>query len=145
MKKSCDNINAWFIDDRPKLKGGKTVEEKRLGAVEARFADIVWSNQPISSGKLVELCKEQLHWKKSTTYTVLKKLSLRGIFCNEGGIVKAVVTRDEFYSMQSRQFVNEMFNGSLPSFIAAFTAGGKANKEELEKIKLMIDSAFEKE
>ncbi len=121
------------------------MEEKRLGAVEARFADIVWSNQPLSSGKLVELCKEELGWKKSTTYTVLKKLSLRGIFCNEDGIVKAVITRDEFYSMQSHQFVNEMFDGSLPSFIAAFTAGGKVKKEELEKIKMMIDCVFEKE
>ncbi len=115
------------------------MEEKRLGAVEARFADIVWNNQPLSSGKLVELCKNELGWKKSTTYTVLKKLSLRGIFCNENGIVKAVVTRDEFYSMQSQQFVNEMFEGSLPSFIAAFTSGKKLNKEESELIKRMIE------
>jgi len=121
------------------------MEEKRLGTVEARFADIVWENQPISSGKLVELCKEKLGWKKSTTYTVLKKLSLRGLFCNEGGVVKAVVTRDQFYSMQSQQFVNEMFDGSLPSFIAAFTSGKSLDKEELEKIKRMIDEAFTKE
>lgn len=121
------------------------MDEKRLGAVEARFADIVWENQPISSGKLVELCKERLGWKKSTTYTVLKKLSLRGLFCNEDGIVKSVVTRDEFYSLQSRQFVNEMFHGSLPSFIAAFTADKSLGEGEAEKIKKMIDEAFKKE
>ena len=115
------------------------MDEKRLGAVEARFADIIWDNQPLSSGKLVELCQEALGWKKSTTYTVLKKLSMRGLFCNEGGTVRALVTRDEFYSMQSRQFVNEMFEGSLPSFIAAFTGGKKLGKEESERLLRLIE------
>jgi len=121
------------------------MDERRLGAVEARFADIVWKHQPLSSGELVEICKNELGWKKSTTYTVLKKLSLRGLFCNEGGVVKALVTHDEFYSAQSHQFVNEMFDGSLPSFIAAFTAGKAICKEEAEKIKRMIDEAFGEE
>ncbi|MBQ7048716.1 MAG: BlaI/MecI/CopY family transcriptional regulator [Clostridia bacterium] len=115
------------------------MDELKIGVVESRFADLVWSNEPLSSGKLVEICNKELGWKKSTTYTVLKKLSLRGIFCNDGGIVKALMTRDEFYGIQSRQFVDENFDGSLPSFIAAFAAGKKISEEESKQIKKLVD------
>ena len=116
------------------------MDEMKLGVVESQFADIIWSNEPISSGKLVELCKEQLEWKKSTTYTVLKKLCERGLFQNDGGIVSSVISKDEFYAMQSEKFVVENFGGSLPAFIAAFTQRKNLSKKDIEAIQKMISS-----
>lgn len=120
--------------------GGFAMEEMKLGTVEGRFADIIWQNAPLSSGELVKLCAKELEWKKSTTYTVLKKLCDRGIFQNEGGSVTALVSRDEFYAIQSEQFVGDAFQGSLPAFIAAFTTRKKLTSAEIEDIKRMIDS-----
>lgn len=111
----------------------------RLGVVETRFADIVWQNEPIPSGKLKEICEKELNWKKSTTYTVLKKLCDKGIFKNENGIVSSLITREEFNSLQSRQFVDEAFGGSLPAFIAAFTQGKQLTQKEIFELKRMID------
>ena len=116
------------------------MDEIKLGVVESQFADIIWSNEPISSGKLVELCKQQLDWKKSTTYTVLKKLCERGIFQNDSGIVSSIISKDEFYAMQSERFVVENFGGSLPAFIAAFTQRNNLSKKDIEEIQKMIDS-----
>ena len=116
------------------------MDEIKLGVVETQFADIIWNNEPISSGKLVELCKEQLDWKKSTTYTVLKKLCQKGIFKNEGGIVSKVLSKDEFYAMQSEKFVVDNFGGSLPAFIAAFTQRNNLSKKDIEEIQKMISS-----
>ena len=115
------------------------MDERKLGVIEARFADLIWQNQPLSSGTLVRLCEEELGWKKSTTYTVLKKLSQRGIFRNECGEVTSLITREEFYSAQSRRFVEESFDGSLPAFIAAFSAGKGLSAEEIAQIRRMID------
>ena len=115
------------------------MDERKLGVIEARFADIIWQNEPLSSGTLVRLCEEELGWKKSTTYTVLKKLCQRGIFRNEGGEVTSLTTREEFYSAQSRRFVEESFDGSLPAFIAAFSAGKGLSAEEIAQIRRMID------
>ena len=115
------------------------MDERKLGVIEARFADIIWQNEPLSSGTLVRLCEEELGWKKSTTYTVLKKLCQRGIFRNEGGEVTSLITREEFYSAQSRRFVEESFDGSLPAFIAAFSAGKGLSAEEIAQIRRMID------
>ena len=97
------------------------MEEVKLGYVESRFADIIWQNEPLTSGELVKLCREKLEWKKSTTYTVLKKLCERGIFQNENGTVSSLISRQDFYAMQSEKFVEETFEGSLPAFLAAFT------------------------
>ena len=94
------------------------MEELRLGAVESRFADIIWAHEPLHSRDLVTLCQEQLNWKKPTTYTVLRKLCERGIFQNENGMVSSKISRDEFYAMQSEQFVESAFSGSLPAFLA---------------------------
>ncbi len=116
------------------------MDEIKLGVVESQFADIIWGNEPISSGKLVELCKEKLDWKKSTTYTVLKKLCERGIFKNDGGVVSSVISKDEFYAMQSEKFVSEKFGGSLPAFIAAFTQRNNLSKKDIDEIQKMIDS-----
>ena len=118
--------------------------DMRLGAVESRFADIIWENEPVSSGQLVKLAGEELGWKKSTTYTVLKKLCERGIFQNKDSVVTSLISREDFYAMQSEQFVNETFNGSFPAFLAAFTKRKKLTKKEAEEIKNMI-SSFEEE
>ncbi len=120
------------------------MDEFRLGAVEARFADIIWQNAPLSSGELVKLCADQLEWKKSTTYTVLKKLCERGIFQNQGGIVTPLLSRQDFYARQSQRFVRDTFDGSLPAFINAFVSGGKLSRRDLEDIRKMLDQ-FDKE
>lgn len=120
------------------------MDDFRLGAVETKFADIVWENAPISSGELVKLCGTKLEWKKSTTYTVLKKLCDRGLFQNEGGIVRVLVTRQAFNARQSQRFVEETFDGSLPAFIAAFAAGKKISERDLTDIRRMLDE-FDKE
>lgn len=114
------------------------MENYLLGAVEARFADLIWDNEPLSSGELVKLCEKELDWKKSTTYTVLKKLCGRGLFRNENGTVSSVLSREEFTSAQSRQFVNETFHGSLPAFLAAFTSGQKLTEAEAEEIRQLF-------
>ena len=116
------------------------METKRLGAIETRFAELIWANAPISSPALVQLCAGELGWKKSTTYTVLKKLCERGLFQNDGGTVRVLVTRGEYDSMQSAQFVEETFGGSLPAFVAAFTSGKSLTPEEAEEIREMIDA-----
>lgn len=120
------------------------MDSKKLGAVEARFADLIWANAPLPSPTLVQLSEQALGWKKSTTYTVLRKLCERGIFRNDGGTVRALVTRDEFYSAQSAQYVEETFQGSLPAFLAAFTARKSLTKQEIDEIQRMID-AFREE
>lgn len=116
------------------------MEETKLGVVESRFADIIWQNEPLSSGELVRLCETELNWKKSTTYTVLKKLCERGIFQNENGCVSARIRREDFYAMQSEKFVEETFRGSLPAFLAAFTRRKALSEREIEEIRHMIDS-----
>ena len=116
------------------------MDETRLGAVEARFADIIWQNAPLSSGELVKLCAQELEWKKSTTYTVLKKLCDRGIFQNKGSIVTPLISRQALYARQSQRFVEETFDGSLPAFLAAFTTRKSLSAEEVAQLRQMIDS-----
>ena len=115
------------------------MEEIRLGAVESRFADIIWENEPLTSGELVKLCEKELTWKKSTTYTVLKKLCERGIFQNEKGVVTSLVSKQELNSRQSEQFVEENFKGSLPAFIAAFTKRKAISQKDLKEIRELLD------
>lgn len=115
------------------------MDDTRLGAVESQFADIIWKNAPLSSRELVKLCQQQLEWKKSTTYTVLKKLCDRGIFQNEDGIVTPLVSRQEFHARQSQRFVEETFQGSLPAFISAFASGKKLSPQDVRDIRRMLD------
>jgi len=115
-----------------------------LGDVQARFADIVWANAPIPSGELVRICERELNWKKPTTYTVLRKLCEKGLFENSDGLVKALITREAFYSEKSERFVEESFSGSLPAFIAAFTSRKPLTDVEADEIMQMIE-AFRKE
>lgn len=120
------------------------MDDKRLGAVEAKFADLIWQNEPLGSGELVKLCESELNWKKSTSYTVLKKLCDRGIFKNEGSVVTSLVSKEDFYAMQSEKFVEETFKGSLPQFIAAFTKRKALSEAEIAEIKEMIESIGKK-
>ena len=115
------------------------MDDTRLGAVESQFADIIWKNAPLSSRDLVKLCQQQLEWKKSTTYTVLKKLCDRGIFQNEDGLVTPLVSRQEFHARQSQRFVEETFLGSLPAFISAFASGKKLSPQDVSDIRRMLD------
>ncbi len=116
------------------------MDETKLGAVESRFADIIWQNEPLTSGELVKFCEAELQWKKSTTYTVLKKLCEKGIFRNDGGTVTSMISKQDFYAVQSEKFVDETFDGSLPAFFAAFTKRKKLSMEEISQIRRMIDS-----
>ena len=115
------------------------MEELKLGVVELQFAEIIWERAPLSSGELVKLCAERLNWKKSTTYPVLKKLCERGFFENIGGEVRVLVTREDYETRQTRQFVAETFDGSLPAFLAAFTKQKALSAEEIDEIRRLID------
>ena len=112
-----------------------------MGAIESRFADMIWENEPIPSPELVKLAEQELSWKKSTTYTVLKRLCERGIFRNQGGIVTSLISRRDFYAVQSEKFVEETFSGSLPAFLAAFTTKKKLSQEEIDELQALIDQS----
>lgn len=115
------------------------MDNLRLAEGEYRFVCIVWDNEPLPSGKLVELCARQLGWKKSTTYTVLKKLVERGVLRNENAVVTAAVPKDEVLREESRAVVNRAFEGSLPSFLAHFMGGRTISDAEADELKAIID------
>ena len=117
------------------------MSELRMGAIESRFADIIWQNEPITSPELVKLAAKELDWKKSTTYTVLKRLCERGIFQNNDGTVTSLISKKDFYAVQSEKFVEETFSGSLPAFLAAFTRKQKFSESDLDELQKMIDRA----
>ena len=116
------------------------MNDYQMGAVESRFADIIWENEPISSTELSKISEELLKWKKSTTYTVLKKLCERGIFEMTNKTVTVLVPKEEFRAIRSQQFVNDNFQGSLPAFIAAFASRQNLSREELCELKKLINS-----
>ena len=115
------------------------MDELKLGVVETKFAELVWANAPISSGELVKLCAKELEWKKSTTYTVLKKLCEKGLFENDGGTVIVRMDRQQYLSAQSRQFVDDSFSGSLPAFLVAFAQGGQLSKQDISEMRRLIE------
>ena len=116
------------------------MEDIKLGLVESHFADIVWKNEPIHSRELTKICEKELNWKRTTTYTVLKKLCNRGIFQNQDGIVSSLISKDEFYAIQSEKFVEGTFAGSFPAFFNAFSSRKKLTAEEVAQVRQMIDS-----
>lgn len=116
------------------------MSDLRLGAIESRFADIIWQQEPLTTAELIKLAQQELNWKRTTTYTVLKRLCERGIFQLEDSVVTSLISRGDFYSMQSEKFVSENFGGSLPAFFAAFTARKEISAEELNEIRRMIDA-----
>lgn len=115
------------------------MSELRMGAIESRFADIIWQNEPITSPELVKLAAKELDWKKSTTYTVLKRLCERGIFQNNDGTVTSLISKQDFYAVQSEKFVEETFSGSLPAFLAAFTTRKKLSEAEIHELQELIN------
>lgn len=110
-----------------------------MGALESRFADIIWNHEPLASRDLIKKAEEELNWKSTTSYTVLKRLCKRGIFQLQDKTVTSLISREEFYGMKSEQFVDETFNGSLPAFITAFGSRKKLSGEEVEELKRLID------
>ena len=113
--------------------------EIQLGVAESRFADMIWEHEPVKTSELVKLAEAAFSWKRTTTHTVVKRLCEKGLFVNTKGTVTSLMSRDSFYSMQSRRFVETSFDGSLPAFIAAFTKGKKLSAEEAAEIRRMID------
>ncbi len=111
----------------------------KLGAVEGRFADLIWANAPMTTAQLIKLAQQELDWKLTTTYTVLKRLCEGGLFALENGTVTAAVSREEFYARQSRAYVREAFDGSLPAFVAAFARNEKLKPGEIEALQRLID------
>lgn len=116
------------------------MKDIHLGAVESRFADIIWDNEPIASGELAKKAEEALGWKRTTSYTVLKRLCERGIFLNNGGLVRSLILKSDFYAMQSEKVVEESFSGSLPAFVAAFAGRKKLTEKEIDELQSLIDS-----
>lgn len=119
--------------------------EHALGEMELRFAELIWQNAPVGSGTLVRLAAEAFGWKKSTTYTMLKRLCERGLFVNEEGTVRTLVGREEYHVRQGESFLAESFGGSLPRFLAAFTRRNKLNEEEICALRRLIDEHEEGE
>lgn len=111
----------------------------KLAEGEYRFACIVWDNEPLPSGRLVELSLEQLGWKKSTTYTVLKKLVERGVLRNENAMVSAVIPKEDILREESHAVVDRAFEGSLPSFLTHFMGGKTISDAEADELKAIID------
>jgi BlaI family penicillinase repressor len=115
------------------------VKEYRLTDSELKLAELIWANGPIGSGNLVKLCENEFKWKKSTTYTMLKRLERKEIFSNNGSIVSALISKKELYAEQSKLFVEDTFDGSLPKFIAAFTSKNDLSDDEIHELQMLID------
>lgn len=111
----------------------------RMGPTETQFAEIIWSNEPVASGVLSKMAEEVLNWKKTTSFTVLKRLCERGIFQNQGGIVTSLISREEFFARHSEQYVEDTFGGSLPAFLAAFSTRKKLTDREIDEMKNLIE------
>ena len=120
-------------------KGENNMETPKVFESEYRFCLILWEHEPIKSGELVNLCREQLGWKPTTTYTVIKRLSERGVLKNENSVVSALVTKDEIQAAEINEMVEKTFEGSFPAFIAAFTKHQKISEKELDAVQAMID------
>lgn len=117
------------------------MEEYKLGIMEMRFAQLIWDNEPVLSGELVKLCAKEFEWKKSTTYTMLRRLCQREIFQNKDGMVTSLMSRQEFDALQSERFVEEKFSGSLPRFLAAFTMRNKLSDKDISELTKLIEES----
>ena len=117
------------------------MSELTMGAIESRFAEMIWQREPVTSPELVKLAAQELDWKKSTTYTVLRRLCERGIFQNNNGVVTSLIYKQDFYAVKSEQFVEETFSGSLPAFLAAFTTRKKLSDAEINELQELINQS----
>ncbi len=113
--------------------------EYKLGTMETRFAELIWNNEPLSSGELVKLCETEFYWKKSTTYTMLRRLCEKGLFQNNNSMVTSLMSKQEFDGLQSEMFVEETFNGSLPRFLTAFATRKKLSEKDIDELQRFID------
>lgn len=111
----------------------------RMGPAETKFAEIIWKLEPIASGTLAKMAEESLNWKKTTSFTVLKRLCERGIFQNQKGIVTSLISKEEFFARHSEQYVEDTFGGSLPTFMAAFSTRKKLTDKEIDEMKDLIE------
>ena len=116
------------------------MEDYKLGVIESRFADIIWENELMTTKQLVDLCAEELNWKRTTTYSILKKLSEKGFFKMENSMVTSLVSKDEYNSYQSEKFIQETFKGSLPALVLSFGSRKKLSKDEIDELHKVIDS-----
>lgn len=114
-------------------------DKYKLAEKEMKFADIIWQNAPLSSKRLTELCDDQLYWKRTTTYTVLKKLCEKGIFKNTNGEVDIVISKEEFFAVQGKEVIKKGFLGSLPKFIVSFAKSNELSDEDIEELQNLID------
>lgn len=121
------------------MNGVKQMADIRMGPAESQFADIIWANEPITSGELSRKAEAALRWKKTTSFTVLKRLCERGIFQNQKGIVTSMISKEEYYALHSEQYVQETFGGSLPAFMAAFSTRKKLTDKEIDEMKTLIE------
>lgn len=119
------------------------MDQYKLGEMEQRFADLIWKHEPVSSRTLTELCAEAFDWKRTTTYTMLKRLCDRGLFQNQSGTVSALMSKSDFQAGQGEQFLNDTFGGSLPQFFAAFTRRNKLSEKEISEIQQLINGHME--
>ena len=128
------------VPGAPAGQKGDTVSTPKIFESEYRFCLILWAHEPIKSKELVALCREKLGWKPTTTYTVLKRLSERGVLKNENTVVTSLVSKDEVQAAEVNELVEKTFEGSLPAFIAAFTRGRKLSDKEIDEVQAMIDA-----
>ena len=115
-------------------------ELQQMTEAESRLAELIWTNEPMASSALVQLAAQHFGWKKSTTYTILKHLTEKALFQNQGGTVTSLISREGYDTARSRSFVRQAFGGSLPRFLAAFTGGRALTAQEAEELKQMIDT-----
>lgn len=116
------------------------MEQYKLGEMEQKFAELIWTNAPIATGELTKLCEQEFAWKRTTTYTMLKRLCDRNLFANANGTVVILMSQDEFQAGQGEQFINENFGGSLPRFLAAFSRKKRLSDKEILELKKLIDT-----
>lgn len=117
------------------------MERYKLGEMERRLAELIWENAPLASGELAKLCEQAFDWKRTTAYTMLKRLCERGLFVNENGMVTVLTSKEEFEAAQGEQFIKETFGGSLPRFLAAFSRRNKLGEKEIAELKRMIEES----
>ena len=115
------------------------MEKYKLGEMEQRFADMIWDNAPIPTSKLIKLCENIFDWKRTTTYTMLRRLIDRGLFQNDSGIVSVIIKKEDFLAGKGEEFLAESFEGSLPRFLTAFTKRKKLSDKEIQEIQQIID------
>ena len=133
------NSNCSLFRINQNMKRMIIMKSIELGDIQLKFAEIVWENEPVSSGKLVKLCEEKLNWKKPTTYTVLRKLCEKGVLRNDNGTVTSVISKGGYYQQKGRQVVDDYYKGSLPAFIAAFTDQNELSAREIDEIQVLIN------